>query len=485
MASKPTPPKAFVSYSWTDPEHEARIVAWAERLIGDGVDVVLDKWDLREGQDKYAFMEQMVTNPEVSKVIVFSDARYASKADSREGGVGTESQIISKQVYEKVDQKKFIPVVCGISPEGTPCLPTFLSSRIYVDFSSPEKVNEEWDKLLRAIFDKPLFKKPALGKPPTHIFDESGVASRSKGKSLAVRDALLNDMSSFRGLLTDFLETYLDGMEDYRIDVSTDKRELDELVVESIEKFLPARDEFVELTLLIASFRTEPDLYDRLGDFFESTLRYHWRPEEMTSYNEAWFENFRFITYELFLYHIAALLKHRRFQQVDSLLRRPFLLPATATGSHRNVNWFTVFRPGMSVLRHRKERLKLNRLDLTADLIKQRATSKQLPFATILQADLVLFVASMLEETNRHSGYPRTLVYGQYGQVCELFARATSTKGFENLKLIFGVASKDEFLTGLKAGIERHNVGRWSELLVYSDVSFDQLLNLDNLATTP
>jgi hypothetical protein len=64
--------------------------------------VILDKWDLREGHDAVAFMEKMVTDPEINKVLIIADQIYADKADGRSGGVGTETQIISKEVYEKL-----------------------------------------------------------------------------------------------------------------------------------------------------------------------------------------------------------------------------------------------------------------------------------------------------------------------------------------------------------------------------------------------
>ena len=47
-------PKIFISYSWSS---DWLVVPLAERLVSHGIDVVLDKWDLKEGQDKYAFME--------------------------------------------------------------------------------------------------------------------------------------------------------------------------------------------------------------------------------------------------------------------------------------------------------------------------------------------------------------------------------------------------------------------------------------------
>ena len=62
MSDLPTP-KVFVSYAWTDEEHQKWVLGFAERLVGDGVDVVLDAWDFKEGHDKYAFMERMVSDP--------------------------------------------------------------------------------------------------------------------------------------------------------------------------------------------------------------------------------------------------------------------------------------------------------------------------------------------------------------------------------------------------------------------------------------
>ena len=135
-------PRAFISYSWTSPGHQAQIRLWAEQMVSDGVDIVLDVWDLKEGDDKYAFMEKMVTDPSVTHVLVFSDSEYAAKADERRAGVGTESQIISREVYAKVQQSKFIPVVCEFSESGEPCLPTFFKARIWIDFSSPTAVQD-------------------------------------------------------------------------------------------------------------------------------------------------------------------------------------------------------------------------------------------------------------------------------------------------------------------------------------------------------
>ena len=63
-----TAPKLFISYSWSSDEHQQWIVSLATALSEAGVEVILDKWDLREGHDAHHFMEQMVSNPEIQKV---------------------------------------------------------------------------------------------------------------------------------------------------------------------------------------------------------------------------------------------------------------------------------------------------------------------------------------------------------------------------------------------------------------------------------
>jgi hypothetical protein len=90
------------------PEHEDWVLELATKLMDDGIEVVFDKWDLKEGQDIFAFMESMVTSPDISKVLVICDKGYRDKANNRIGGVGTETQIITKEVYSKAHQEKFI-----------------------------------------------------------------------------------------------------------------------------------------------------------------------------------------------------------------------------------------------------------------------------------------------------------------------------------------------------------------------------------------
>ena len=71
-----TAPKLFISYSWSNAEHEQWVIDLASELRESGVDVILDKWDLKEGHDAVAFMEKMVTDPEIKKVAIICDEKY-------------------------------------------------------------------------------------------------------------------------------------------------------------------------------------------------------------------------------------------------------------------------------------------------------------------------------------------------------------------------------------------------------------------------
>jgi len=140
-------PKVFISYSWSNHQHEEWVINLATELRQAGVDVIFDKWDLKEGHDAIAFMEKMVTDPEIKKVIIVSDRVYAQKADSRKGGVGTETQIISKEIYDRVEQDKFVVVIAEKDENGKPYLPAYYKSRVYIDLSEPDSYTENFERL--------------------------------------------------------------------------------------------------------------------------------------------------------------------------------------------------------------------------------------------------------------------------------------------------------------------------------------------------
>ena len=53
--------RAFISYAWENDEHSSWVLKLATNLRRHGVDVILDQWDARLGNDLAFFMEQGLT----------------------------------------------------------------------------------------------------------------------------------------------------------------------------------------------------------------------------------------------------------------------------------------------------------------------------------------------------------------------------------------------------------------------------------------
>lgn len=127
--------KVFISYCWTPKENKDKVIKLAERLENDGVNVLYDKKSLKPGQDMVAFMEALSTDETIKKVLVICNADYAKKADNREGGVGTESEIIIPQVYGHPMQNKIIPLFFEKATDGSFYKPVYLRNRYGIDFT--------------------------------------------------------------------------------------------------------------------------------------------------------------------------------------------------------------------------------------------------------------------------------------------------------------------------------------------------------------
>ena len=128
-------PKIFISYSWESENTKNMTIELAEALLRHGIDVVLDIWDLKPGQDMYAFMERSVKDEEIDRVLMICDKSYAKKADSRKGGVGAETTVISYEVYNDTQQEKFIPIIIEVDDDEKPFLPAYLKSKMYINLS--------------------------------------------------------------------------------------------------------------------------------------------------------------------------------------------------------------------------------------------------------------------------------------------------------------------------------------------------------------
>ncbi|TKB74486.1 MAG: hypothetical protein E8D46_05470 [Nitrospira sp.] len=473
-------PRVFISYSWSSPGHQARIRQWAEQMVSDGVDVVLDVWGLKEGDDKYAFMEKMVTDESVTHVLVFSDSEYAAKADARKAGVGTESQIISREVYAKVQQSKFIPVVCEFEDSGEPFLPTFLKSRIWIDFSSSEAANENWEQLIRLLYGKPAHEKPSLGKAPTYITTDVTVpASPAIAKFAALKQAILQEKRGLKLYRKDFLDACYVYSDALRIRERPDITNMGERVLEDCGKLKLVRDHIVDWVLLESDANPSEEFAEALIAMLERLVELKSRPPEVNSWSDVWFEAHRVFVYETFLYVVAALIKTDSFRILHLILTSHYLLPETAAQGSNRFDTFDAFydhSDTLQVLAPEGQKLYAP----AAELIKRQAGRTDLPFAEVMQAELLVLMMAFITDGSRW--YPQTLHYSSRAGAFPFFVRAAQRRNFQKLAKITGIDSADKLREAVKAGHQRLGVNQWHNFWM-SDRSFWGSMNMDALDT--
>jgi len=473
-------PKVFISYSWSSIAHQELVQSWAEQLVADGVDVILDIYDLKEGHDKYAFMERMVTDETVTHVMIVCDKTYAEKADARKAGVGTESQIISKEVYEKVEQLKFIPIVCEFDEDGNPYLPTYLKSRIWINFSTPDSVNKNWERLIRVIYGKPLHEKPKVGKPPIYITsDVATPTSHALAKFNSLKQAILQEKKTLPLYRNDFLDACIEYADELRVRERPNVSSLGEKVLEDAKKLTLVRNHIIDWVLLESSITSSDEFSEILLSFLERLRELKSRPPEINSWNDAWFEAHSIFVYETFLYIIAALIKNQSFQTLHEILTSYYLIPPSERYSDRTFDTFNAFYAHSDTLQAvlAPEGRKL--FSPAAELMKRNADRGDLPFKNIIEADLLVLLMAFISPNTRW--FPQTLYYASYGSSeFPLFLRATQHKGFLKLAIVTGIENADKLREMVKKGQERLDVQRWYK---FHFRDFWNIMNMDKLDT--
>lgn len=443
-------PRAFISYAWTSPTHESWVLQLSTRLREDGVDVILDKWDLKPGHDAHVFMEQMVRDPKVTKVIMVCDRNYTDKANERAGGVGIESQIISPELYASAAQDKYAAVITETDDDGKALVPIFYTGRVYVDFANSDDYEPAYDTLLRWILDKPLHVKPELGEIPEHIAQPPTIASATASSLRRAEEAIKHGSKTAGALVREFSGIFVCELKEKGALVSTDGV-WEEQVFFSITRTRPYIAQFQNVIRTTARFSEGSDVFDELLNGLESAGVLMFRPPGVSQWTEQSFDNYRMPLWELFLTMTAILIKERRFDLVLRAVKKAYLIPNKDETDRATCDYTTFFHSNPT-LRQRSLRLGFDRTSAEADLLLEHYKSGELSIQDIMQADFILFLRSVGVSTQYSRWYPMTLVFAQSHPPFELFARAESQEYFVKISALLGVSTVDEFkgvLTGI------------------------------------
>ncbi|NQZ10946.1 MAG: toll/interleukin-1 receptor domain-containing protein [Algicola sp.] len=154
-------PKVFISYSHDTQQHKSWVLDLATRLRHNGIDAVIDQWELHPGDDLALFMEKHLT--EANIVIMVCTQKYVNKANKGIGGVGYEKMIVTSDFMSNIDSSKVIPI---IRQRGSYTVPNFLSTKKFINFSRKDDFEFNFDELVRTIHKAPLINKPEVGSNP-------------------------------------------------------------------------------------------------------------------------------------------------------------------------------------------------------------------------------------------------------------------------------------------------------------------------------
>ncbi len=306
MEKKVEHPRVFISYSWSSKEYEEKVMDLAVKLQGDGIEVIIDKWIMQPGNDTINFMEKCVKDPEVNFVLMLLDKKYTEKADSRSGGVGIETQIISNEVYNNVEQSKFIPIVFDRDDEGKIYVPIYLKSKFHYDLTQ-DNSDEEYVKLVKQIYGRQIYYKPELGNKPSWVDESLNSPSALKLKILQNK----NNKSSFNSLEEEIKKSSL-GEDETEI---IEKAEKNRVIIEKYNNSIEYRNALIEIFF---NKYTEYNFIDETCDFYENIK--NWNKQNSGIKQEIWDA----FIHETFIYLIAVLLKMKQYRTINIFITKSY-----------------------------------------------------------------------------------------------------------------------------------------------------------------
>ena len=384
-------------------------------------------------------MENLLKSDEIDNILIICDGLYAEKANDRKGGVGTETLIISPEVYANAKQEKVIPIVWERDNDGNAFLPTYLKDRDYIDFSNDEILEEQYQELILQIYGKAKHKRPELGKTPAFVLDDVPTFQTSKFNLRRLTSSL--DSSNIDDICSEFLDNFTNDLNLITLNVSTKKYEdTSSQLISYIEKYDLIRDFFIEFIDKITKIQEVEMTVDSLIDFFvdleflSDTNRNCERPDRLF---------YLFVLKEMFLYTIALGLKNKKYTFIHKIIHSPFYFKGNS------------YEPGYFVKFNYTQDL-INVLNYYINIIPQKNESSPIgeliierlhkSFKTdmIVDADLICFYITLIYyEKFGDVWEPFTYPYKQAEQVD--FIRKLSKKShFEKVKCIFEVETIED-----------------------------------------
>lgn len=444
MEEKNKIPKVFLSYARTNSEYADSIMEFAYALREDGIDASVDDWDLKPGDDIYYFMESKIKS-EADFVLLMINDEFTERANKRKAGVGAETQIIAKELYENVEQGRIIPILWRHDGDEDIKLPTIVESRYYIDLSSDEKFGENYELLLRTLFNKPKNPKNKIGKMPEWINDTNNRFTKTKTIIKRFDSQIESHPEKFNSFIEDFFNEYFEYLKTFKLEFTTqDAATASEEIYKSIEDCTVLKNDLVVFLAKMFKVARYEEIDSEIIIEFLSNIR-----SLLSGNNQYSLVNFDFMLREIFLYFIAYALKNKNYSFIADLLYSPYYFEDYAYTS-KDAKYFVALDVRERI--HTNDILGISFkadngnsfLTPLGELLLRRTPSNLKEF--LVDADLLCCYVYYMnkDKFGNRDWLPFTYVYKQSDSI-GYFTRLTSKKYFERIKEVFDVDSADEF----------------------------------------
>lgn len=435
-------PVVFVSYARTTKEHIKWVVDFTNKLRDDSIDAKVDEFKLKLGHDLNYFMEKYIKE-DADFVLLMCTKEYVQKANKRIGGVGTEAQILSSEVYNDVTQEKIIPIILEFDENGNPYLPTFVKTRYSIDLSSDEKFHENYEKLLRTIFNEPEFHESELGEKPHWLSNPEVQYPKTKSLINKFDKQIENNPSIFNLIINDFFEEYSEYLKTFKIKYSSNNSEtMEKELYDNLAQYEQLKNDlelFLEKIFKVGS-------YQQINS--ESIIKFLSNIYSLIIENYHASANFDFILRETFLYFIAYGLKYENYEVISDLFYSPYYLEDYSPNSIQH--FINLDFRGLIYTDKLLGEYFLQNNEPTINPIGElliRRLPKNLDEELLVDADLLSCYVSYLNYDNfdNEEWFPFTLMYKHRSKPFNLFRKLTSERFFKKVKIVFDVDTEEEF----------------------------------------
>lgn len=194
-------PLTFISYAWESDEVKIWVKDLATQLRDNGIDAKLDQWEVVPGDQMPHFMEKSVRDNDY--VLIICTPKYKTKSENRIGGVGYEGDIMTSEVLQNSNHRKFIPILKSGTKQTA--IPSWLQGKYFVDLSSDQHFEKNFEDLITTLLNV-RETAPTLGniqnkyiKPTTKQIENPDINDDIKIKGILIDEVPLPLNDGTRG----------------------------------------------------------------------------------------------------------------------------------------------------------------------------------------------------------------------------------------------------------------------------------------------